>query len=80
MSGLKAASLWVVAVMCVQFMVVWIVTRANKEHFDQYPAAAYFRAVADLAKHKPRAALTIRLCYAASLIEVLLFYAYKHST
>jgi hypothetical protein len=68
---LKTWSLIVIALCTVQMMVVYVVTRLNQTFFEGRPAAAYSSAIADLAKKKPGAALTIRVCYALGVVEIL---------
>lgn len=69
--SIKTLSLIVSVFIVVQMAIVYAITRANKELFDGYKAVGYFRAIDALSKIKPSSALIIRLCYGASIFEVI---------
>lgn len=68
----KALVLAMVGLMVVQCIVIIVVTRMNKQFFGDSPANEYNQAIADLYRKKPGAALIIRACYVACLLELLL--------
>lgn len=59
----------VIVLISIQMLVVWIVTVLNKQYFTG-KAAEYALCIKRLGKDKPLAALTIKICYGASLLEV----------
>ena len=64
--------------MAIQTIVIAVVARIHKEVFNKVPrATSYACAIAELEKTKPVAALIIRVCYAASVIELLLLVILK---
>jgi hypothetical protein len=53
----------------VQMLIVWLITVANKQYFTG-PAAEYAQCIKRLGKDKPMAALAMKICYGASMLEV----------
>lgn len=68
---LKSLVLTLLPLMALQCVVIFFVTRANKEYFDRRKALEYGHALRDLAKDRPLAALTIKLCNGLYLVELL---------
>jgi hypothetical protein len=68
---LKTWALVAVALIAVQMAIVYVITRANSDVFGDRPASAYAQSVAELAKKRPVAGATIRICYGLCLIEVV---------
>ena len=74
----KQIVLLTIFLMAIQTIVIAIVTRMHKDVFDKFPhATSYARAIAELAKTKPTAALVIKVCYAASIVELMLLVIFK---
>lgn len=69
--NIKTWALVVVSLIATQGVVVCLITRANKDIFDNRPASHYAQAVAELARKRPVAGMTIRICYGLCLIEVI---------
>ncbi len=74
---LRTLTLIIVALMVMQVLVICIATVMNKQYLDRWPAREYSRAIASLAKDKPVAGWTIRLCYLACVMELLTLLAAK---
>lgn len=68
--SLKAFILAIVGLMVVQTFIIIGVTRANEKFFTG-PSTQYARALSELAKAKPTAALVIRICYGLFVLELL---------
>lgn len=67
----KSLVLPVLFLMVLQAIVIIVVTKLNGKHFDGRRASEYNAAINDLSKDKPRAALVIKFCYAAFVVESL---------
>lgn len=72
---LKTLTLIFVVLLVMQFLVICIVTVMNRQYLDRWSATEYSRAIAFLVKDRPVAGWTIRLCYLASVVELLVLLA-----
>lgn len=69
--SIKTWSLVVVLLIAIQGAVIYLITRANKDIFENRPASHYAQAMAELVRKRPVAGMTIRICYGLCLIEVI---------
>lgn len=69
--SLKEISVYTCLLIIIQMCLVMIITRVNKEFFDDKKAINYFKAVTDLTKNKPLAGWVLILCYVACLVEIV---------
>ena len=77
--SIKEVAVIVVFLIGIQMLVVAILTRLNGEFLNKYKATNYSKAMADLAKDKPKTVFAIRCCYAASLVELVILVLMKFS-
>jgi hypothetical protein len=69
--NIKTWALIVVGLMALQMLVVYLISRANRDIFGNRPASAYGQAVAELAEKRPLAGAVVRICYGLCIVEVI---------
>ncbi len=72
--NIKDLALYIIVLMGIQMLLVAIITRMNKEFFDDENALKYFIALRRFWAAKPTSAAIIMFCYAACFIELFIVF------